>query len=517
MKRILLFFGLLALGLTVYAQVRPSHAAFPDGRRQAAPAFKMDSLRNGEHAHQGPPPPPKPRRFFHESDTLTLSDYIISIARINDQLNTIRDSAQLGYEIDHLQDDISEMTQEIKLFRQNTRGRHTAISIKNLYLYQSFVSNLKDENDQVRSRVNALYNRSYKAKLQLRRTLDDSIFRAIYVNRTAVINLDSKLGRVERKWKRTDSIVKGSLDTLDVLKATVADNSMKLSDMLNIIGKRLNRAKPQLFGPEISCLWHFQPTQPLARDSSKSMNLWKSEQKAIGFYFRQTSGKRSIVVFVGLLLYLWLFFKRKLLKKIKSTPETWHFLNLRYLNTSPVVSLLVAILSLMPFFDAYAPTSYMAMVFIVLLVAVTILFRRQSEPRFFSYWYGLVGLLIVDTVTYLVIEPATLPRLWMLAVHAAIIVTAIRFYKKISVQEPYSKWVRPAIVTGIVLTGLAVIANLFGRFSLAGILGLSGIFAITQALTLPIFIDTILEIVLVQLVSGRLKKGVDKPFDSSAV
>ncbi|MDP4278764.1 MAG: mechanosensitive ion channel, partial [Bacteroidota bacterium] len=47
--------------------------------------------------------------------------------------------------------------------------------------------------------------------------------------------------------------------------------------------------------------------------------------------------------------------------------------------------------------------------------------------------------------------------------------------------------------------------------------GLSGIFAITQALTLPIFIDTILEIVLVQLVSGRLKKGVDKPFDSSAV
>jgi len=53
--------------------------------------------------------------------------------------------------------------------------------------------------------------------------------------------------------------------------------------------------------------------------------------------------------------------------------------------------------------------------------------------------------------------------------------------------------------------------------SLSGIFGLSAIFAITQAVVLPIFIDSIIEIILLQLQSSRLRKGFNKPFNSSVV
>ena len=64
---------------------------------------------------------------------------------------------------------------------------------------------------------------------------------------------------------------------------------------------------------------------------------------------------------------------------------------------------------------------------------------------------------------------------------------------------------------------MGILLNLFGRFSLSCIFGLAAIFAITQAVVLPIFIDTFVEIFLVQLKSSRLKKGVNKPFDCSFV
>jgi small-conductance mechanosensitive channel len=84
-------------------------------------------------------------------------------------------------------------------------------------------------------------------------------------------------------------------------------------------------------------------------------------------------------------------------------------------------------------------------------------------------------------------------------------------------QMPYYKWIRVSIITGVVLCLAGIIFNIFGRFSLAGISGIAGIFAVVQAIVLPVFIDTIIEFIILQVQSSRVRKGVDKPFDSSMI
>jgi small-conductance mechanosensitive channel len=101
--------------------------------------------------------------------------------------------------------------------------------------------------------------------------------------------------------------------------------------------------------------------------------------------------------------------------------------------------------------------------------------------------------------------------------HVLTIIVSIRFYTKLTSQMSYYKLIKKAFVIGVLLTGLAVVLNFFGRFSLSGFLGIAGIFAITQAFILPFFIDAFIEIILLQLQSSRLKKGVDKPFDTAIV
>jgi len=197
--------------------------------------------------------------------------------------------------------------------------------------------------------------------------------------------------------------------------------------------------------------------------------------------------------------------------------KTYNFLNLNYMNSHPALSILVVLFCTMPFFDAYAPSSYIAIEHFLLLIAATIIFANKKDKTFVFDWIILTILFFVNTITYLTIEPTIVARLWLLAVQVCILFFSLQFCKRLDKQMPYYKWLKFSITTGLILTSLGIISNLFGRFSLSGILGISGIFGITQAAVLPIFVDTIIEIVLLQLQSSRQKKGVDQAFDTNLV
>ena len=515
MKRLVIFCSLLFIVVAVAAQSAPAVVA-PVTSQPVIQAVASDSVKpktDTVKSKRG-----KHRRFIQAADTLSASDYMLSIERVNDNLNAIRDSAKLGFEVVNMGRRLDYITKDIGRIRQNVRDKHSTINIRNLYLYQSFASALDDENDRIQARLNKIYSKVYHAKLRMKKVLNDSIFRALYADSVLRNTFDSKLVRLERKWTRTDSITKSNVDSLNALKVKVSDNSMTLSNMLNMMDTRLDKAGQHLFGQEVGYLW--QPTNPdgTGNDSTKkTLTMFGSEQKAIGYYVSKTWGNRIIILLFAGLLFLWLFLKRKLLKTIRTGKESYDFLHLRYLNVHPVLSILLLLLCLMPFFDAYAPTSYIAIEYFLLLAVSFRILLQQEDRGFRQHWMTLLALLVVDVLTYLFAEPTLLTRLWMLVIQAAIIFFSIRFYKKLSKQRPYFLWIKTAMVLSVVLSALSILFNIFGRFSLSGILGMSGIVALTQVVVLAVFVEVIIEIILLQLLSSRLKKGIDKAFDGLLV
>ena len=345
---------------------------------------------------------------------------MMSIERVNENLNSIRDSVQLGFETVYLARKINEISNDINLIRQNIGERRSVVNVKSIYLYRNFATTLNDDNTRIRARINKFYNRAYHAKLHLKTVLADSIFRALLTDKNSTDLYDKKLTRLDRKWARTDSTVKANIDTLNVMQVKASDNAMNLSNMLNILDRKLDRARPQIFGQEVDHLWHLHKTDSIASDSSKTLNILSSENKAIGYYLSQTAGKRKLILFMGFLLFIWLFFKRKLLKAIKDKDGKYGFMPLQYLNHHPALALLVSLLCLMPFFDAYAPTSYITIVYILLLAAASMIFVRKYDRSFLFYWTAFVILFVADTLTYLLIEPTWIARMWMMAIHIAV-------------------------------------------------------------------------------------------------
>ena len=509
MKRLVFFLLATYISSALFAQTNPIPATTASSQQLVS----TDSAKTKKGAQKR-----MHKKMVMALDTLTLSDYTLSIERVNDNLNSIGDSAKLGFEIVNIARRIDFMTKDVKLVRQNIRGRHTIVNIKNQYLYQSFTAKLDDETDRIQGQLDKLYHRVYHAKLHLKNVLSDSIFRKLYADKELRATFDDKLIRLEWKWNRTDSITKANVDTLNALKVRLSDNGLDLANMLGMINKRLDRTVPKLFGQEVNCLWQQEKEETQTQESSKNtISVFGSEQKAISYYISQTSGERTTILFLGILLFVWLFLKRKLLKRVRKEKETFSYLHLQYLNNHPILSILILLLSLMPFFDAYAPTSYISIEYILLLTASTVIFFRKGNQTFLFNWIGLVILFIADVLTYLLIEPTLVERLLMLALHIGIIIFAVRFYRSLRKEMPYYSLIKPATIIGIMLSCMGVIFNLFGRFSLSGMVGIAGIFAVTQVIVLTVFIDVIIEIILLQLQSSRLKKGVDKPFDSFVV
>lgn len=456
-------------------------------------------------------------RFIKNDDTLTLSDYFMSVERVNDKLNDISDSAKLGFEVVGMSHRLDEITEDVNIIKQNIKGRNSIINLKNLYLYQSLATNLEEENDKIKADITDMYNRIYSAKQGLKTAVSDSVFARLYTTTEFHDTLEKRLVRTERKWMRADSTISSNIDSLNSMKVKLADNAMNLSSILNRMERKLDKAGHDLFGQEVQNIWQKETTKPTEKNEAKDKSIFSSELNAISYYFSQTTGKRGFIFLVGILLFAWLFKKRKLLKTINNDKETFSFLNINYVNSHSVLSILVVLICTMPFFDAYAPSSYIAIEHFLLLIAATIIFINKKEKAFVFDWIILTVLFFVNTITYLTIEPTTIARLWLLAVQVCIVFFTLRFFKRLDKQMPYYKWLKFSILTGLGLTSLGIISNLFGRFSLSGIFGITGVFGITQAVVLPIFVDTIIEIVLLQLQSSRQKKGVDKTFDTDIV
>jgi len=509
MRRLFILCALIVTGITLMAQPTQLPASPASILKTVTTDSVKKKVETVKRVH---------KKMIMALDTLTLSDYTLSLERVNDNLNAIGDSSKLGIEVAKLDQRIDFMTKDVKLIRQNFKGRTSVIHLKNQYLYQSYTATLDDETNRLQAELEKLYLRVSHAKNHLKKALSDSIFRKLYANKELRTAFDDKLIRLEWKWNRTDSVTKTNLDTLNALKVRLSDNSLELSNMLNFMDKRLDKTVPRLFGKEVNYIWQKDSVEVLTKRSSRNaISIFKSEQNAISFYFMQTSGERMIVLVLAIVLFLWLFLKRKFIKILQVQKEAYSYLNLQYLNTHPVISLCVVLLCLMPFFDAYAPSSYVSIEYILLLAASSVILFKKDEGIFTFHWLGLGLLLIANSMAYLFVDLTLGGRLLQLAIHGGILLFILLFYRSLEKDLPNYKLIKAATLTGIILTGSGILFNLFGRFSLSGIVGAAGIYAVTQAVILTLFVEIIMEIILVQLQSSRLKKGVSKPFDRTVV
>ncbi|MBT1712550.1 hypothetical protein KK062_30225, partial [Fulvivirgaceae bacterium PWU5] len=110
-----------------------------------------------------------------------------------------------------------------------------------------------------------------------------------------------------------------------------------------------------------------------------------------------------------------------------------------------------------------------------------------------------------------------LQRCWMIGLNIAAIAFGFLFRSRVPEHIQLRRFIRIVIILFIVLNALAILFNIFGRFSLARILGTAGIFALTQVMGLSGLVKTIIESILLQIPPIRVKENIEQPFEPQGI
>src|SRR5664279_607802 len=121
MKRLTLFFVLISVVICVSAQ-SPVDMAISAILKN----FKGRDASKNKTSMQ--------TKMFQSKDSLILSDYMMSIDRVNDHLNEISDSSKLGFDVVRMGRRIDVITNDLTIIRKNMRGRGSAYTVSYTHL-----------------------------------------------------------------------------------------------------------------------------------------------------------------------------------------------------------------------------------------------------------------------------------------------------------------------------------------------------------------------------------------------
>ncbi len=178
-----------------------------------------------------------------------------------------------------------------------------------------------------------------------------------------------------------------------------------------------------------------------------------------------------------------------------------------YLPGSYVLSTLVLIFCIAPLFDLRAPAAYIEGMQFLLLIILTIVCWKKWPRRLFGYWIMMAVLYIFFSLTHHITDPGFLQRAWFISLNVLSIIFGIFFLRRMQSILPLRRFLKFVIVLHNFLNILAILANILGRVSLAQILGNAAIFGFTQAIGLAVFSKIIMEAMVLQIISSRVKRG----------
>lgn len=427
-------------------------------------------------------------------------------------LNRINDFQNQGFDTHKVERQLPEIRQNLAIIANALSLNNNVPEIKNLQLYGVMLDDIKQQLEAWRASLfkfnDDLINMnaemtSFTRDSVIHQLVKDSLYRSMYTN---------ELRLLRDKWINAVKSTQTNLAKINQLQLVVSEQYFETVDLGNKVSVLKKQLTGKLFSKEYGYLW-----EPL--DSSfgamhtrdLAFRSYQGQRGIMAYFIAQHWDDYVYVLLIGLAFFFWVWYDFRALQKHGGLPED---LRLRFLHKWPIISTLVVILNIIPFFDLDAPAIYLQIIQLLLLITLSYLFWRRWPRRYFLYWAGIAVLYILFSVTGVAFVPSIGIRLWLILLN--VLSATLGFIAISRIVRTFGlPWVvRIVSFVYLVLNILAAFCNLLGRLSLAKIFSTAAIFGLVQIVGLSIFIDCVLEVLAIQ---AALAKTRNEPSRSPAL
>jgi potassium efflux system protein len=174
----------------------------------------------------------------------------------------------------------------------------------------------------------------------------------------------------------------------------------------------------------------------------------------------------------------------------------------------PILASLIVLFNLTPLFEPDSPSIYIELNQFLLLISLSILFYKSLDKSKLRWWMVLLFLYVGIVGLNLIVNESFILRVILILLNSFSIYVAARFYGKANMTGVKAGFIKPVIITHIVVSTLSIIFNVLGRLSLAKAMGIAGISSIIQMLSLAVFVQVLVEAFELQMKVSACSGGL---------
>lgn len=481
---------------------------FAQQRNSADSTQFRDSMRRARQAAMA--------QIFADTAKLVSSDYQLQIEKAFVILDNVSNKSELGFPVLLIRNRLKDSDSVLSVLKENILHNSSALNLRNLQVFRTLLQDLQTDLRDHRATLDSTENDLNDLRTSMKPLLGDTILRQVYRDSALRQQFSPQVRSMRQQFRAASEQLRGSLADINQLQTQTSSAIITSTQLLERVNELLNTSAVRIFGKEYNYMWERDTVSQPVNARAAFARAYGAERKAVQYYFKDSGFKRVFLLMIGFLFFIWMYRNIRLLKKHGGL-EQLTGLPFTYLPEGYVVSALVIMFCIAPFFDLHAPSVYIESMQFLLLIILTIICWKKWPRPLFVVWIVMAVLYICFSFFHHVSDPSMWQRWLLIGLNVLSVVFGSRFLTRMKDHLHLRGFLRFVIILHNVMNILSVICNLTGRFTLAQLLGNAAIFSFMQAVGLAVFSKICMEAILLQIVASRAKRSLPVRFDYAAV
>lgn len=451
-------------------------------------------------------------KLFEE--TTTDSDYLMAIEKASAVMETAYNDADFDGASHHLFGEIKRTQSKLDLILESLKGANP--NVRNQQMYRIVLKEIQQELDEQNDAINLRNKNLEKIKDRFIELRKDKTLVTLIKDTIRRKHFKNEFANLRKKYKKTDSLMTKNQSVLNKNKRLTVERKIAVSNALITVENNLEKSGISMLRKEYPFLWNITDSVPVKKDEQTIKSKIIIEESVAAYYLSyRAGGLITLAILMGLLG--WYIFRNLKYLKNNGHAENLTLFNFKYLNKGVIIPVAVIGLNIAVVGNLYAPALFIELLQLILLGILTILFKNHWSRNAMRNWTLLLGLFFALCFLDLFITVGLLQRCCFIIINVLGIrygLVQIKSLKNELYIKGFFKW---ANIIFIGFNGLSILYNLFGRVSLSNMLSLTAFVSLTQIVALSVLIKIILEIILLQIYTTRVKRGIEKIFDHESL
>jgi potassium efflux system protein len=448
-------------------------------------------------------------RLFSDT-TATDSDYLMAIEKAGEVMESAYTDTDFEGSTRHLFGEIKRTQSKIDLILESLKGANP--NVRNQQMYHIVLKEIQQELEEQNVAINSRNLKLEKIKTRVIDLRKDKTLISLLRDTIRRKQFTKEFANLKKRYLSTDSLMTKNQGILNSKKRLTVQRKIAVSNALVTVEANLEKSGISMLKKEYPSLWSINDSIPQKTVNHNINAKVKIEENVAAYYLSYRAGGLITLCFLMGLLGWYIS------RNIKYLKDNGHFENLslfnfKYLNNGVLLPVIVIGLTIAVVSNLYAPALFLELVQLILLGVLTFLFKDKWSKVSLRNWIILLGLFFTLCFLDLFIGVGFFQRCAFIAINVIGVYYGLRQLKSIKDQlyiKGFFKW---ASIIFIGFNGLAILYNLFGRVSLSNMLSLTAFISLTQIVALSVLLKIILEIILLQIYTTRIKRGIEKIFD----